>query len=105
MQESPEQAQRDFVRAETALLRHDRPLAFPGEGGAADAQAGQWRAEQTAASLKRLSVRHQALAHKPPARTSELPGNGFAGYSSGGSHMGHAPGFLGQYYFLGSRQC
>jgi hypothetical protein len=100
--ESPQQAQRAFVRAETALLRHDRPLAFPGEGVAADAQAGQSRAEQTAASLKRLSVRHQALAHKPPASTSALPANGIAGYSSGGSHMGHAPGFLGQYYFVGS---
>ena len=103
VKESPQQAQRAFIRAETALLRHDRPLALPGDGGAAAARAGASRAAQTtAASLKRLGVRHQALAGRPLARTSALPASGFAGYSSGGSHMGHAPGFLGQYYFLGS---
>ena len=63
----------------------------------------QSRIAVAAASIKRLSVRKQELAPAPPvARTSQLPEEGFAGHNAGGSHMGHAPGFMGQYYFLGT---
>jgi hypothetical protein len=92
-----------------AILHHDKPLAFAETNpvhSSGKAQKEDSRLAMAAASIKRLTVRHQALALKAPtvpvARSSKLQGAGVAsGYNSEGSDMGHAAGFLGQYYFLG----
>lgn len=109
MTESPRQTQRTFLRAERAIMQHDQPAALTATGptvhraahftAAATAQTG---IAMAVGSIKRPNVRQQVLAAVPPARTSRLPEEGTAGYNAGGSHNGHAPGFMGQYYFLGT---